>query len=243
MTTEIQFAIDTYCGAHKRVTEAMVREVEAHKQLLTVLTSQGIGNNEAYSIISLIGSGYRVEIVKPAVTPDAGRECTCERISNSFDQPNEWKLDPDCPLHGRALDAPPQPAAQPEQGVAAQIVHKLMELVDGSNWPAHRGDFYRGYSNAMETVGEVISDFQDAAYKEQKREAALVKAARELNALVERKGEAFHPLTLYDGWQNFVGALAAYTPAEPDFQRMTEEDLLRGLEGIVNAPATPEAKS
>lgn len=52
--------------------------------------------------------------------------------------------------------------------VAVQIVNALLSAVDGSNWPEYTGERFQGYNDAMETIHNIITDYQQAAYDEQK---------------------------------------------------------------------------
>lgn len=104
-------------------------------------------------------------------------------------------------------------------------------------------------------VSDLLKDCRaalEAAAAQPSREAALVRAALELCEAIAQSED--HGDGAFDAGcaiclahEDTRLALRHYdTPAtpdaEPDFPRMTEEDLLRGLEGIVNTPP-PKSKS
>jgi hypothetical protein len=59
-----------------------------------------------------------------------------------------------------ALAAPSAEAAQPVANSYTARNH-LLSLVDSSNWPDMKGDYFKGYSDAMEIVNEAVLDCWD----------------------------------------------------------------------------------
>jgi hypothetical protein len=52
--------------------------------------------------------------------------------------------------------------------IANQMLDRLLELVDATNWPEMKGDEFRGYESAIESVYDIITDYQDLIYKANK---------------------------------------------------------------------------
>lgn len=48
------------------------------------------------------------------------------------------------------------------------LLHDLLAKVDASNWDAMSGDYLRGYSQAMDEIHELISEYQDQIYADGK---------------------------------------------------------------------------
>jgi hypothetical protein len=65
-----------------------------------------------------------------------------------------------CACQGPALTSPSAEAAQPVANSYTARNH-LLSLVDSSNWPDMKGDYFKGYSDAMEIVNEAVLDCWD----------------------------------------------------------------------------------
>lgn len=79
----------------------------------------------------------------------------------------------------------------------------FLSLTDSSNWPEMNGDFYLGYADAMETVGEAILDWWDEPGME-RTETCLEEIERLKSAEAELV-EALRKALLWTDAENDVG--------------------------------------